>query len=140
MKYTPEKITELEPNQIFVFGANEAGVHGAGAARQALKWGAKMGQIGPNGQTYGLPTKDKHIKTLPLPRIRTYINIFLAYAKYKPDAEFLVTKIGCGLAGYTEKDIGPLFMEYFLPPNVILPFEFSRVDDTTHDAYWLGKF
>ena len=80
MKFTPENITHLEPNQIFVYGANEKGIHGAGAARLALQWGAKMGQYGLVGQTYGIPTKDKKINTLPLDKIQVHVDTFLATA------------------------------------------------------------
>ena len=109
MKFTPENITHLEPNQIFCYGANAAGIHGAGAAKLALRWGAKMGQYGLVGQTYGIPTKDKKINTLPLDKIQVHVDTFLATAFSHPEYEFLVTKIGCGLALYQPKDIAPLF-------------------------------
>ena len=80
MKYTPENIMHLEPNQIFVYGANEKGVHGAGAARLALRWGAKMGQYELVGQTYGIPTKDKKIQTLPLDKIQVHVDNRLSFA------------------------------------------------------------
>ena len=128
MKYTPENITHLEPNQIFVYGANEKGVHGAGAARLALRWGAKMGQYELVGQTYGIPTKDKKIQTLPLDKIQVHVDTFLATAFSHTEYEFLVSKIGCGLAGYRPEDIGPLFkiIKTGVFENVILPEEFYR--------------
>jgi len=128
MKYTPENITHLEPNQIFVYGANEKGVHGAGAARLALRWGAKMGEYGLNGQTYGIPTKDKKIQTLPLDKIQVHVNDFLATAFSHPEYEFLVTKIGTGLAALPISDIAPLFkiIKTGVFENVILPEEFYR--------------
>ena len=92
MKFTPENIRHLEPNQIFVYGANAAGIHGAGAAKLALRWGAKMGQYGFNGQTYGIPTKDRQIYSLPLNKIQSHVNTFLAFAFTHPEYEFLVTK------------------------------------------------
>jgi len=129
MKYTPENITHLEPNQIFCYGANAAGIHGAGAAKLALRWGAKMGQYGLVGQTYGIPTKDKKIQTLPLDKIQLHVNDFLATAFSHQEYEFLVTKIGCGLALYQPKDIAPLFKTVKTTgvfENVILPEEFYR--------------
>ena len=128
MKYTPENITHLEPNQIFVYGANEKGVHGAGAARLALRWGAKMGQYELVGQTYGIPTKDKKIQTLPLDKIQVHVDTFLATAFSHTEYEFLVSKIGCGLAGYRPEDIAPLFkiIKTGVFENVILPEEFYR--------------
>jgi len=128
MKYTPENITHLEPNQIFVYGANSAGRHGAGAAKLALRWGAKMGEYGLNGQTYGIPTKDKKIQTLPLDKIQLHVNDFLATAFSHQEYEFLVTKIGCGLALYQPKDIAPLFkiIKTGVFENVILPEEFHK--------------
>jgi hypothetical protein len=128
MKYTPENITHLEPNQIFVYGANEKGVHGAGAARLALRWGAKMGQYELVGQTYGIPTKDKKIQTLPLDKIQVHVDTFLATAFSHTEYEFLVSKIGCGLAGYRPEDIAPLFkiIKTGVFENVILPEEFYK--------------
>lgn len=106
---------------IFVFGSNLAGVHGAGAAKCALDvHGAIWGQgIGHQGNSYAIPTKDEHIKTLPLARIWSYVLQFMAYAKANKELKFEVTRIGCGLAGYTDKDISPMF-EY-APENCELP-------------------
>lgn len=128
MKYTPENITHLEPNQIFTYGANAAGIHGAGAAKLALRWGAKMGQYGLVGQTYGIPTKDHNIRTLPLDKIQVHVDTFLAVAFSHPEYEFLLTKIGCGLALYQPKDIAPLFkiIKTGVFENVILPEEFYQ--------------
>ena len=128
MKYTPENITHLEPNQIFVYGANESFRHGAGAAKLALKWGAKHGIAGLVGQTYGIPTKDKKIQTLPLDKIKVHVNDFLALAFSHQEYEFLVTAVGTGLAGYHAKDIAPLFkiIKTGVFENVILPEEFHK--------------
>jgi hypothetical protein len=128
MKFTPENITHLEPNQIFTYGANAAGIHGAGAAKLALKWGAKMYEYGLNGQTYGIPTKDRQIYTLPLDKIQLHVNVFLAFAFSHQEHEFLVTAIGTGLAGYHAKDIAPLFkiIKTGAFENVILPEEFYK--------------
>ena len=128
MKYTPENITSLEPNQIFVYGANEKGVHGAGAAKLALRWGARHGMAGLVGQTYGIPTKDKKIQTLPLDKIQVHVHDFLSFAFSHQEYEFLVTKIGCGLALYQPKDIAPLFkiIKTGVFENVILPEDFHK--------------
>jgi len=127
MKYTPENITELKPNEVFVFGSNLAGIHGAGAARFAHKvFGAEFGVgIGMTGKCYALPTKDHDIWTLPLNRIEEYVIDFLDYAKENLDKTFLVTQIGCGLAGFAPEDIAPMFKVH--PKNVILPKEFHEV-------------
>jgi len=128
MKYTPEDIQKLEPNQIFVYGSNSAGYHGAGAARLAnLKFGAKYGKIGLVGQSYGLCTKDKNIKTLPLEDIRHEIAVFVSVATAHPHLEFLCTAIGTGLAGYTVEEIARLFRDFILPPNIIFPESFHKI-------------
>jgi hypothetical protein len=127
MKYTPENITELKPNQVFVFGSNTAGIHGAGAARFAHKvFGAEFGVgIGMTGKCYALPTKDENIWTLPLTEIQGYVIDFLDFAKENPDKTFLLTQIGCGLAGWTPEDIAPMFKNH--PNNVIIPREFHEI-------------
>jgi hypothetical protein len=98
-------------NLIFVFGSNLSGIHGAGAAAHALlAHGAVMGiGRGPTGHSYALPTKDEHIQTLPLSTIELYVKEFLTYARENPIMTFLVTRIGCGLAGYTNDQIAPMF-------------------------------
>jgi hypothetical protein len=103
--------------KIFVFGSHLAGRHGRGAALCALKeHGAIYGNgIGRQGNSYAIPTKDFSIKTLPLIEIEKYVKDFLKYAKDNPDLEFYVTKIGCGLAGYTNEQIAPFFKDF--PPN-----------------------
>jgi hypothetical protein len=128
MKFTPENIRHLEPNQIFVYGSNAAHRHGAGAAKLALKWGARHGIAGLVGQTYGIPTKDHNIRTLPLDKIQVHVDTFLAVAFSHPEYEFLVTKVGCGLANYSPKDIAPLFkiIKTGVFDNVILPEEFYK--------------
>lgn len=103
----------IQPNrdQIFVFGSNLAGVHGAGAAKQALlKYGAKSGQgIGLRGRSYAIPTKDYDIETLPLTTIAQYVTIFIKFTQQNQNSEFFVTRIGTGFAGYKDKDIAPMF-------------------------------
>lgn len=106
---------------IFVFGSNLAGRHGKGAALFARQnHGAVYGVgIGRAGNSFAIPTKDNNIKTLPLTEIHKYVNLFLSYARDNPDLEFEVTKIGCGLAGYSEEQIAPMFKE--APNNCHLP-------------------
>lgn len=123
MRFTPDPVMTLQKNEVFVFGSNEAGIHGAGAARAAVAFGAVNGRgFGPCGQTYAIPTKDWHIETLDLETIRTYVSSFLRYARSRPDKTFLVTKIGCGLAGLAVEDVAPMFSGR--PANVVLPEEF----------------
>lgn len=95
----------------FVFGSNLAGVHGAGAAREAHeKWGAIMGKgIGPQGDSYAIPTKDRNIRTMTVAQIAPHVRDFLWFARAHPRDSFLVTAIGCGLAGHDPADIAPLF-------------------------------
>lgn len=113
-------IKELEENEVFVFGSNLAGRHGKGAAKDALKWGAQYGKgTGRQGRTYAIPTKDENLKVLPLEIIHSYVHKFLIYAALRPSTNFLVTRIGCGLAGYKDEEIQPFFKK--VPNNVILP-------------------
>lgn len=119
-------IKELRENQVFVFGANLAGRHGKGAALQAVKFGAKYGiGCGPTGQCYAIPTKGKQLEVLPLETIEAHVRIFLKWANANLDQEFLVTAIGCGLAGYSPEQIAPMFKNH--SENVILPPEFKSV-------------
>ena len=106
---------------IFVFGSNLAGRHGKGAALYAVKEkGAIYGQgIGRMGNSYAIPTKNTKLKTLPLISIALFVNAFIQYAKDNKDLMFGVTRIGCGLAGYKDKDIAPLFK--YAPCNCVLP-------------------
>jgi hypothetical protein len=99
------------PKAVFVFGSNAAGIHGAGAAKTAHKThGARYGKgYGHYGDSFAIPTKDEHIETLPLVDIQHYVLGFLAYAKHHRKLTFRVTRIGCGLAGYKDSDIAPMF-------------------------------
>lgn len=105
-----DSIDEIDP-PIFVFGSNLAGRHGLGAAKTAHeKFGAVMGKgVGRTGQCYAIPTKDKDFSVLPIDRIKVYVDNFISYARENFNLRFYVTKIGCGLAGYTEEEIAPLF-------------------------------
>lgn len=125
---TVKLVQNLEENQIFVFGSNEVGRHGAGAAKTALRWGAKRGQgIGLQGQTYGIPTKDSSIKTLGLGKIRKYVREFIEFAQSKPELTFLVTEIGCGLACYKSEHIAPMFEKAINIVNIHLPESFWKI-------------
>ena len=130
--HNTDYVTKLPLNTIFVFGANLAGIHGAGAALVAKqKFGAVQGLgVGLNGNSYAIPTKDSNIKTLPLIEIQKYIDNFLLFCKNNPDKNFFLTKIGCGLAGYKEEEICSLFInskeEYDLE-NIIYPASFKDI-------------
>ena len=115
---TPEFITSLEPNEIFVFGSNLKGMHGGGAAYIAYrKFGAIMGQgVGLQGQSYAIPTMQGGVET-----IRPYVDEFIQFAKQHPELTFLVTRIGCGIAGFTDEEISPLFEEAHGVENIVLP-------------------
>lgn len=112
---------------IFVFGSNSAGRHGAGAAAYAENhWGAIYGRgEGRQGQAYGIPTKDHVLSTRSLEQIKLSVDTFLDYARAHPRLRFLVTEIGCGLAGYTPKDIAPMFAD--APENCVLTDIFQAV-------------
>jgi hypothetical protein len=125
---TPENIITLLPNQIFVFGSNLAGRHGAGAAKQALNFGAKYGICYYlSGNTFAIPTKNEYIQTLPIIDIQYWVYHFIEFAKTYPHLNFLVTKIGCGLAGYTPAEIAPLFKDAINVENIHLPADFWEV-------------
>lgn len=129
MKYTPDRITHLQPNQIFVFGSNLSGMHLGGAARLALKWGAINGKhIGLYGQTYAIPTVGHHARgTLSIEEITPFVQRLIEDAKSHPDKEFLVTEIGCGIAGLTPEEVAPLFKEALELENVVLPRRFIQL-------------
>lgn len=111
------------PREIWVFGLNLAGRHGAGAAKFAREHhGAIYGQgIGLQGNSYAIPTKDENLVTLPLVTIKQYVDEFLTFADEHRELTFICTKIGCGLAGYKDEDIAPMFED--VPSNCILPKE-----------------
>lgn len=108
-------------NKIFTFGSNEAGRHGAGAAKRArAAYGAKYGQgKGLQGSSYAIPTKDSSLKTLPLNKVAKYVQEFKEFAELNSDKEFYVTRIGCGLAGFSDNQIAPLFVNS--PQNCVFP-------------------
>lgn len=123
-RVTPSWIDDLQENQVFVFGSNLAGMHGGGAARVArLRFGAVMGYgVGMQGRSYAIPTMQGGTET-----IRPYVNDFIAYAKEHPELTFLVTPIGCGIAGFEPEDIAPLFEEASNVENIWLPKSFWEV-------------
>lgn len=125
-RVTPEHISKLKINEVFVFGSNESGRHGLGAAKTALGWGAKWGQAeGIQGRTYGIPTKDSSVRrTLSIVEIKPYVDRFIEFAKNNPDFIFLVTEVGCGLSKYHPKDIAPLFIDAINVDNIHLPDRF----------------
>jgi hypothetical protein len=109
--------------EIFVFGSNLAGRHGAGAARHAVEHhGARYGVgEGLQGNSYAIPTKDRNLRPLPLPAIAEAVCRFLAFADEHRELRFYMTKVGCGLAGYRSEDIAPMFR--LVPQNVVLPVD-----------------
>ncbi|MBS5611510.1 MAG: hypothetical protein KHX95_18225 [Bacteroides sp.] len=121
---TPAYIGELKDNEIFVFGSNLQGIHGGGAARIAREYfGAIMGQgVGLQGQSYAIPTMQGGVRT-----IKPYTDEFIEFAKANTNLHFLVTRIGCGIAGFRDEDIAPLFDNAINLTNVSLPKEFIDV-------------
>jgi hypothetical protein len=119
--YTPERITDLKADEVFVFGSNLAGMHGGGAAYIAFqKFGAVMGcGVGLRGQSYAIPTMQGGVET-----IKPYVDEFITFAKSRPDLFFYVTRIGCGIAGFRDRDIAPLFKDAAGVPNICLPKSF----------------
>ena len=115
---TPEFIQEMAPGEIFVFGSNLRGMHGGGAAYVAYrKFGAIMGQgVGLQGQSYAIPTMQGGVET-----IKPYVDEFIAFAKEHPEQTFLVTRIGCGIAGFSDSEISPLFEKAHSIQNIVLP-------------------
>lgn len=107
--------------KIFVFGSNLAGRHGKGAALFArTNYGAIYGVgVGLQGNSYAIPTKDGRLRTLPLDVIQIYVNQFIQFASENKHLHFYVTKVGCGLAGYSEEQIKPMFS--LAPDNCELP-------------------
>lgn len=130
------KIEFLQPHQVFVFGSNTEGRHGKGAAKDAMKFGAVYGQAkGLQGQSYAIVTKDlaKGERSVSLPFIESQITELIQFAQQNPQLEFLVTKFGCSLAGYTVEEIGMLWGNKFVPANIILPTEFVKFVDTSRE-------
>ena len=122
--YTPDNISELKEDEVFVFGSNLEGMHGGGAAFAAWKkFGAVMGcGVGLRGQSYAIPTMQGGVET-----IEPYVSSFIAFAKEHSELFFYVTRIGCGIAGFRDKEIAPLFSEAVGLENVCLPESFAKL-------------
>ena len=97
--------------EVFVFGSNKSGIHGAGAALHAAKnFGALPGlAFGMVNESFAIPTKDREIRTMKLNEIKKYVNLFIEFANKRPHINFYITRVGCGLAGYKDSDIAPMF-------------------------------
>ena len=131
---TPDRITELSMCEIFVFGSNLEGQHHGGAARMAYnKFGAEWGVgVGPTGKCYAIPTMHGGVED-----IKPYVDDFVEYARNHPNNRFLVTRIGCGIAGFTDEEMAPLFKGVKNLPNVCLPIDWRLIldEDEVLDAY-----
>lgn len=121
-RITPEYISELRPNEVFVFGSNARGMHYGGAAAFAVgRFGAIMGQgEGLQGQSYAIPTMEG------MENMQAAVDRFIAFAKEHTELIFLVTPIGCGIAGYTPEEVAPLFLKAATLPNLCLPDSFWK--------------
>lgn len=128
--YTPENINSLKPNEVFVFGSSLSGHHGGGAASAAVnKFGAIKGQgVGLQGQSYAIPTMQGGVET-----IKPYVDEFIKFAEINYDKTYYVTRIGCGIAGFKDEEIAPLFLDALSSHNIILPKSF--VDVLTSPKY-----
>ena len=120
-EYTSERISELRENEIFVFGSNLAGAHGGGAAWLAYRrFGAVWGEgVGLHGRTYAIPTMQGGVDT-----VKPYVDDFILFSKEHKELTFLVTRIGCGIAGFRNEEIAPLFKDAICVENIIPPKEF----------------
>ena len=125
-EFTPQWIKQLSENEVFVFGSNLGGFHAGGAARVALEsFGAVWGQgVGLQGQSYAIPTMHGGVDV-----IKPYVDEFIAFAREHKELRFLVTPIGCGIAGFTIDEIAPLFADAIDDQNIILPEAFVKVID-----------
>lgn len=125
-RITPDWITHLEENEIFVFGSNLKGMHGGGAALVALeKFGAVWGQgTGLQGNSYAIPTMHGGTDA-----IAPYVDEFIAFAREHKEMRFYVTRIGCGIAGFTVQEMAPLFKAALDEENVYLPEDFIEALD-----------
>lgn len=119
-----DRIDILENKEIFVFGSNLAGHHGGGAARAAnIKFGAEWGVgVGLTGRSYAIPTMQGGVET-----IKPYVDEFIRFAQANPELKFLVTRIGCGIAGFRDEEIAPLFDKAMQVPNIYLPETFFKI-------------
>jgi Na+-driven multidrug efflux pump len=129
MTFFSKELFTIGSNNVFVFGSNLAGVHGAGAARFAVDYcGAIYGQgYGMQGNSFAIPTKDENIESLPIPAIESFVRQFLYFAEQNPQLAFYVTAIGTGLAGYTDLQIAPMFAN--ASANCVLPDKWQVSDN-----------
>ncbi|MBQ9254661.1 MAG: hypothetical protein IJ180_07820 [Bacteroidales bacterium] len=123
-RFTPDFIRTLKDDEVFVFGSNLEGMHGGGAARVAVeKFGAIMGKgVGMQGQSYAIPTMQGGVET-----IKPYVDEFIEYAKQHKEKLFYVTRIGCGIAGFQDEEIAPLFIDAVNEDNICLPKSFAKI-------------
>lgn len=123
-KFTPERISGLKADEVFVFGSNLEGMHAGGAAWVAFqRFGAVLGcGVGLRGQSYAIPTMQGGVET-----IKPYVDEFISFASAHPEQFFYVTRIGCGIAGFKEKEIAPLFANAIGLENVCLPEGFAKI-------------
>lgn len=137
--FTPEKINSLLPDEIFVFGSNLAGHHGGGAARIALNnFGAIYGQgVGLQGQSYAIPTMQGGVET-----ITPYVDEFIHFAREHSHIFFYVTRIGCGIAGFRDEQVAPLFIKALNLSNICLPESFVRIlsNSQIKESYKLSEY
>ena len=125
---------EVAPDgYFFVFGSNEAGIHGAGAALTARNfYKYRYGYYdGFCNWGYGIPTKDRYLQTLPLEKIKVYVDKFVKTVKKESELDFFVTRVGCGLAGYNDKDIAPMFKELRYCENVSFAYSWRKYIECT---------
>jgi hypothetical protein len=129
-RVTPERVLKLSPNEIFVFGSNASGFHGGGAAAQAMHdFGAIWGQgEGLQGRSYAIPTMEG------LESMKAAVERFTQFATQHPELRFLVTRVGCGIAGHTVREVAPLFSGCVSLDNVSLPTDFWDVLGLKMDA------
>ena len=123
-RITPQYVDTLREGEIFVFGSNKEGLHGGGVAAKAFRdFGAEWGVgVGMTGRCYAIPTMDGNLNV-----IRSHINGFTTCAREHPELTFLVTPVGCGIAGWKDSEIAPLFREASRLPNVTLPERFWKI-------------
>ncbi len=123
-RVSPDFISDLKANEVFVFGSNLDGAHGAGAAKIAReRFGAVWGQgVGLQGQSYGIPTMHGGTE-----EIKPYVDEFIEFARSRPELTFLVTRVGCGIAGFHDSEMAPLFAQAVSIPNIYLPESFWKI-------------
>lgn len=132
-RITPDNIEKIKPFEIFVFGSNLRGIHGAGSAKFAFEnrltsYGKYYGlTLNNNKGAFAIPTKGLNIETLSLDWIKYFIDNFIQESKKDKSFKFLVTKIGCGLAGYKPEQIAPLFKTCLYLDNIHLPKDFWNI-------------